>query len=275
MVAHLSIGMAELREFLQDVSWRFSYASIEALRIQVTRDLKQLRLPHDEDAVARFREILGRYATTYTGEMPIRALIQDLWTTSRFRDACEQRFPTIDFNVGQSRRANSVKIASVAIDVIPAYAGTRFSCIEEPFPLESSQFAVTATDREGLLDEYRTLWRRDYWAWLQTKVEAILQSLDQIDLDVIVFGRFALPLELAAIVATWCRDRGIHSVVGGHSVPDASTARSCYQSDLNINLDQVLNATENQDRNLVVDAVVRPDRSGSAVISDSESPFSQ
>ena len=275
VLAHLSIDMTELREFLQDVSWHFSYASIVGLRRDVTRALRQLKLPHDEDAVARFREILGRYATTDTGEMPILALIHDLWTTSRFRDACEQRFPTIDFDVDQSQRANTVKMAIVSIDVIPAYAGTRFSCLEEPFPLDNYQYAVTATDREGLLDGYRTAWRRDYFAWLQKKVEAILQSLDQVDLDVIVFGRNALPLELAAIVAAWSRDKGIHSVVGGYSVPEASTARSCYQSDLNINIDQLLNATENQDRNLVVDVVVRKDRSGSAVVSDAESPFSK
>ena len=65
---HLSTDSTGLKEFLDAVAWRFSYESIEGLKCLITRSLRQLRLPNDEDAFARLIEVVGHIATTPFGE---------------------------------------------------------------------------------------------------------------------------------------------------------------------------------------------------------------
>jgi tetratricopeptide (TPR) repeat protein len=273
LTAHLKTDANDLRAFLTSVVWRFSYESIDGLRRLVIQALRQLKLPHDEDAVARLMEVVGHIATTPTGEQTVRSFIQELWKTSRFRDACEQRFPSIDFGVGQVRRANRIRVASVSLEVLPAFFGTRYSCLEEPIPFPDYRRGITATDTEALLDDYRTLWRQEYLDWLNKKVGAVLDFLAQSEIDLLVFSRFTLPLETASLVAKWGKDRGIHCIVGGHSLPQSSAAHSLYQADLNVPVEVPHQEDGTEVRDLVVDPVLRHDRVGRASISQLDSPF--
>src|SRR5580658_7516246 len=95
--------------------------------------VKAIRLPNDEDAIDKLLELIGHLATTHPPEQTLRSFLQSLWNSSRFRDACEQRFPSIDFGVKQTRRANTVRVTAVSFDTLPAYDGALVSCTEEPF----------------------------------------------------------------------------------------------------------------------------------------------
>jgi hypothetical protein len=210
LLSHLKIDATDLRAFLGSVVWRFSYGSIDGLRRLVTQSLRQLKLPHDEDATARLMEVIGHIATTATGQQTIRGFIQELWKTSRFRDACEQRFPAIDFGVGQLRRANTIRVAAVSLEVLPAFFGTRYSCLEEPIPFQDYRRGITVTDKEALLDAHRTAWKQEYMEWLNKKVCAILELLSSSGIDILLLPRFSLPLELASVVARWGKEKGTH-----------------------------------------------------------------
>jgi hypothetical protein len=272
---HLKTDDNELRSFLGSVIWRFSYESTDGLRRLLTQALRQLRLPNDDDAVARLLEVVGHIATTPTGEQEVRAFIQQLWQTSRFRDACEQRFPTIDFGVAQVRRANTLRLAAVNLDGLPAYFGTRYSCLEEPIPFPDYRRGITATDKEALLDAHRTAWKQEYMEWLNRKLTSILAFLSSSEVDVLLFPRLSLPLEAAGLVARWGKDNRVHCIVGGHSLPQASTAHSLYQSDLNVPVE--IPQDENGDTlpDLVVDPLLRHDRVGRVSLSQLESPFAR
>lgn len=275
LAAHLKTDADDLRGFLGAVVWCFSYESIDGLRRLVTNALRQLKLPHDEDAIARLMEVVGHIATTPTGEQTVRAFIQELWKTSRFRDACEQRFPSIDFGVGQVRRANTIRLAAVSLEVLPAFFGSRYSCLEEPIPFPDYRRGITATDKEALLDGHRTLWRQEYLEWVTKKVNAILDVLSSSNIDVLVFPRFSLPLEIASLVAKWGKDHAIHCVVGGHSLPQVFATHSLYQSELNVTV-EVPHQDDGADvTDLVVDPLLRHDRVGRVSISQLDAPFAR
>jgi Cap4 dsDNA endonuclease len=272
LLAHLQIDGLELHDFLQDVTWLFSYESTDGLRRAVNHNLRLLKLPNDQDAVARLLELISHLATNPTGELSFRGFVQTLWTASRFRDACEQRFPSLDFASGQPRRANSARVAVVAMQTLPAFTGTRYSCLEEPIPLADYRYAITAVDREALLDDCRSAWRAEYLTWLTKRVTAVLGALEGAQVDLLVFPRFALPIEVIAVVASWARLHAVNCIIGGHTVADASWARTLYQADLNLDIDALVGDTPAGEASAIIDAVLRHDRAARASLSLADSP---
>lgn len=270
----LRIEEDELRAFLADVEWRFSYESIDGLRRLTARSLKRLHLPFDDDAVSRLLELVGALATSNAGTLTLRTFVQKLWQTSRFRDACEQSFSTVDFAASQQRRANKVKVALVSLEILPALVGSRYACLEEPLPLQDYRFGISATDREGLLDLNRASWRQEYIDWLTQRVDALLSVLAEKEPDIVVFPRLSLPLQIASHVAEWGREHRVHCAVGGHSLPDSEKERALYEAGLNISLPN-LEAEGEVPSDLVLDAIVRFDRAGRASISQLESPYAK
>ena len=270
----LGIEEDELRDFLSAVEWRLSYESINGLRRLVARLLKRLHLPFDDDAVSRILELVGSLATSNAGKLTLRTFVQKLWQTSRFRDACEQTFSTVDFAASQQRRANTVRVASVSLETLPALAGSRYACLEEPLPLQDYRLGITSTDKECLLDLNRASWKQEYVGWLLHRVDAILNVLAAKGVDIVVFPRLSLPLQVASHVADWGREHRVHCVVGGHSLPDSEKERGLYEAGLNISLPNIQSDT-GMPADLVVDAVVRFDRAGRVSISQLESPHAK
>lgn len=267
----LNVEDDELRRFLNDVEWRFSHESIVGLRRLVADSLRRLHLPFDDDAVSRLLEIIGALANSNRGRMTVRAFVQELWSTSRFRDACEQQFGTIDFGASQQRRANTVRVAVLSLETIPALTGSRYACLEEPFPFTDFRLGVTAADSEGLLDPNKATWRREYLEWMQTRVDVLLAAIPLGEVDLIVFPRFALPLVIASRVAEWGRANRVHCVVGGHSMPPSEQEQALYQSSLNIPGSQL----SHQADDVVVDCIVRFDRAGRASTSQLNKPYAR
>src|SRR5262249_32883611 len=149
---------------------------IDGLRATVTNCLRQLAFPFDEDAIARLIEVVEYFATTSIGKRNLRFFIQSLWETSRFRDACEQRFSVIDFGADQSRRARSLRIAAVSLISLPAYTGRSMCCLEEPFPFSDYRKGITAFDKEALLVRYRESWKAEHLSWLNARIQAVLKT---------------------------------------------------------------------------------------------------
>lgn len=271
--ALLDVEDDELKNFLSDVVWRLSYESIDGLRRLVTQCLKRLHLPFDEDAIARLMELTGGLSTSSQGRLTLRSFVQRLWAISRFRDACEQQFPSVDFGTSQQRRANTIGVAIVSLESLPAMMGSRYACLEEPFPFPDFRFGISATDREGLLDQNRASWKQEYAEWLSLRVRTILSTVPLDDVDIIIFPRFSLPIEAASVVAEWGRNNRVHAAIGGHSLPDTEKARTFYDTDLNITVPHDEDIESSHD--LILDALLRCDRVGRLSISQLDSPYSK
>lgn len=272
--SNLGVAQDEVRAFLSDVEWRFSYESIDALRRLTAKLLRRLRLPYDDDAVSRLIELVGAIATSRLGKLRLRDLVQRMWSLSRFRDACEQRFNSIDFGSTQQRRANSLTVAVVALEAIPSFTGSRCACLEEPFPFPDFRHGITATDREGLLDRHRLSWRQEYIKWQSQRVSAVLDAISSHDVDIVVFPRFSLPLEVAGEVANWGKANQVHCVIGGHSLPSSEKERELYPNGLNVALPSD-DSGQLISPDTVIDAVLRFDRTGRCSVSELDSPHSK
>jgi hypothetical protein len=272
-LSQLDLTLDELRAFLACVEWKFGYESIDSLRRDVSWWLKRLNLPSDDDAVSRYIEVIGDAAVGRNGKRPVRDLIQLLWATSKFRDACERRFPTIEFGASQSRRANVARIAVVSLHSLAAFSGSRFACLEEPFPFPDYRNGVTANDHEGLLSTNRRSWKHEYFEWQTVRVTRLLRALAPQPIDLLVFPRFILPVTVAALVADWCRNHECHLVVGGHTWPRTEAEQELYSTAFNISALTSGVAADGCD--VVVDGFVRYDRAGRASLSMMESPFAK
>lgn len=272
-LSQLGLSLPELREFLACVEWKFSNESIDSVRRDISWHLKRINLPSDDDAVSRYLEVIGDIANGRKGKMSLRALVQQLWATSRFRDSCERQFTTIDFGIKQLRRANIGRVAVVSLHSLAAFAGNRYACLEEPFPFPDFRNGITANDNEGLLSLNRKSWKHEYVEWQTARVTRLLMQLSSQQIDLLVFPRFVLPLQVACVVADWCRENKCHLVLGGHSLPLTETEQELYETTLNIPTVVALVPTGIND--LVVDAFVRYDRAGRASLSKMESPFAK
>lgn len=272
--ADLKISLDELKEFLNCVEWKFGYESIDSLRRNAAWHLKHLQLPHDDDAVSRVIEVVGKIANSCKARRPLKAFIYELWQTSKFRDACERRFPNLEFGTSMERRASILSIASVSLHTLPAYAGQRFACLDEPFPFADYRHGVSFSDNEGLLSANRNTWRITYIEWLRLRVAAILKALRTRDLDFLIFPRFSLPIEVACEVAEWCREHKCNLICGGQSWPVTQHEKELYTSSLNVTLPDLL-TNEAQAKDAVIDTLVRFDRAGRASVSHLETPFAK
>jgi hypothetical protein len=111
--------------------------------------------------------------------------------------------------------------------------------------------------------------------WLNRKLGTILAFLSSSGIDILLFPRFSLPLEAASLVARWGKDNGVHCIVGGHSLPQASPAHSLYESDLNVLVEMPHDNDGDTLPDLVVDPLLRHDRVGRVSLSQLDSPFAR
>jgi|GEM_PF-4330487 len=270
--AHLGVTTSQMTAFLESVVWRFSYESIDGLRRLVSNVLTRLNLPVDDAAVSQLMQTVAFCATEQKGELTLTGFIQLLWKSSRFREACEQRFSGVDWLERDKRRANRVVVAVVKLDCLPAYSGSEFDCCEEPLPLEDYRHGITIPAFGSAFTNLRTAWRGEYTAWNLNRIRLLLSHLERFSIDILLFPRFSLGLDCATTVAAWCEAHECNVSLGGHSIPLTAPGLSRYEADFGVHIDWQKRKAEDLE-NRVADVVVRRGRAGRMTISELDSPY--
>ena len=266
---HLGATTEELRSFFAAVKWNFNNPALDDLKASAARKLREMKLPHHMEAVAVLVSAIGTFATDVHEDRPIGALVESLWEIHVFREACEQRFPEQLTGIMKRERASVVTVAAVSLWTLPAFASPRAACLEEPLPLGDYTKGITSLPLT--LDGLRASLYAEYLDWHKRRVLALLDHLSTTSLDVLVFPRFALPLEIAAEVAQWAETKGCTVVIGGHTIPATAEQRAIYEQQLNLVLPDALGAAADETVP-VIDIAYRPDRNSRYSLSRLRSP---
>jgi tetratricopeptide (TPR) repeat protein len=271
----LSLPLDAVQRFAENLVFTLGRYSRDDLNQEVAHLLERLRLPHDKDAVTLLTSLVGYFATDVQGRTTPQHFIQKLAEYPHFREACEQQFS--ELLAKSAEPASALRVAAVCLEYLPAYVGSDCACLEEPIPL--TEYRSNGLTRPGLADvlqDARARWSSDYLSWQRRRILGILQAMIPVKPDVLVFPRFALPLDLLPDVVAWSQANECNVVVGGHSLVLTTDALSRYHRDLTICLDGHLpDNVLKQAPDLVIDAVIRFDRASRFTLSRCTGPYAK
>ncbi|MBN2467504.1 MAG: DUF4297 domain-containing protein [Deltaproteobacteria bacterium] len=270
LLEHLVVSQEDLRKFLCSITWKMGILSIDGLKTMLSTLMKNIGFPFGPDALSCIIQAVGSLATEHSGRKSINEFVCVLSKYPILREVCERLFP--DIVISKTKRACHVRVAVISLDCLPAFQSHDFTCLEEPLPLRDYRNGTTGPTMLGVLDEEHATWKNDYMTWHQERVLGVLTFLESRDVDIIVFPRFALPLDVSSAVLDWCRMHKCNCALGGHSMHH--TGPDAYRSSLAVTLEDDY-ALYVGDGNLVLHVLLRYDRNSRYVASVMRSPYAK
>ena len=273
LCSHLNVAEPTLVAFLGAISFALGRYTIESLRIELSDLLRRLSLPSDRDSIAVLLDIVGQVATQRRDAVSGVELLSLLAERRTFRDACEAAFPDVIERVRGGERTSAVRVALISLEGIPAFAGEMFTCLEEAAPSAGDwEGGISQPILIGQVGQIRERLRKNYIAWCTRRVEALLHTFEGQHIDLLVFSRYSLPLDVGQIVFEWCEANKCNAVLGGHSYDGTSEAFGVY-SEMGLRPAGVPDSVV--DGSLVVDVVIRYGRGARFMFTRTDSPNSK
>ena len=186
-------------------------------------------------------------------------------------EACETLLPDEPWKTKAQTRASGVTVAAIILDGLPAFINDRFACLEEPTPLTDFRFGLTVPELTDAFGDHRQTWLMEYLAWHEQRILSLLNWLEDYSPDVLVFPRFSVPFQLVPAIADWCQRCKCNAVLGGHSLLRTAEASTVYDGLQNLSPSDFSKVDK---PDAIIDLTIRHGRTGRAILSTMESPYS-